>query len=107
CGRDNDGFDGFTHNIAVGTDGAVAIHGNQGVARWDTNGNLTWSFPLQNLDVFGVAIDPHGVVHASVVELSSGEVIDLVRFAADGTALPPIEHVANQPHGMFVIDPVG
>jgi hypothetical protein len=106
CGRDDDGFDGFVHNLAVGNDGAVAIHGNTGVARWDTSGTLSWSAAVTSHGVFGVAIDPHGVVDVAV-ESDSGETVDLVRFAADGTALPLQEHIANQPRGMFVLDPVG
>jgi hypothetical protein len=105
CGGD-DSFDGFVHNLAVGSDGAVAIHGTTGVARWDTDGQLTWSAAVESHGVSGVAIDPHGVVHVAV-ESELGETVDLVRFAADGSPLDPIESVVGQPHGMIVIDPVG
>ncbi|MEO7734558.1 MAG: hypothetical protein ABIY55_26620 [Kofleriaceae bacterium] len=105
CGGDV-AFDGFVHNVAVASDGAVAIHGDSGVARWDSDGQLTWSAPVESHGVFGVAIDPHGVVHVAV-ESFLGETVDLVRFAADGSPLDPIESVVGQPHGMIAIDPVG
>jgi hypothetical protein len=106
CGRDENGFDGFVHNIAVAPDGAVAIHGNTGVARWDSNGTLTWTQAIPNLGQYGIAIDPHGVVHVAVSS-DNGESQDLRRFAADGTELTLLEHVTPQYQGMLAIDPVG
>jgi hypothetical protein len=106
CGRDGAGFDGFIHNLAVGRDGAVAIHGDTGVARWDADGNLTWSAAVTSHGIHGVAIDPRGVVAAAVVS-PFGETVDLVRFAADGTPLAGQERIASQSRGMFVLDPVG
>jgi hypothetical protein len=100
CGNE----DGFVHNLAVGSDGAVAIHGNTGVARWDGDGNFRWAAAVNSLGEYGVAIEPDGAVDVAVL---SDEPIDLVRFAADGTPLDPIEHITAQYHGMFVVDPGG
>jgi len=106
CGRDDSHFEGFVHNIAVASDGAVAIHGDTGVARWDRNGALTWSIAAGGEDIHGLAIDLHGVV-VITVESANAESMDLRRFAADGTELPGQEEVTPQHTGMFVIDPVG
>src|SRR4029079_1293221 len=99
CGNGED--PGFIHNLAVGSDGAVAIHGNTGVARWDTNGNLTWSAAVSSLGEFGVAIEPDGTVDVAVL---FDEPINLVRFAADGTPVEGIDHIRSQYHGMFLFD---
>jgi hypothetical protein len=98
CG---DLFSGFVHNLAVGSDGAVAIHGDIGVARWDSDGHLGWSLPVVSNEEYGVAIEPSGAV---AVATTLDEPIDLARFAADGTPLDGIEHITAQYHGMFVID---
>ena len=96
--------EGFIHNLAVGSDGAVAIHGNTGVARWDTSGNLSWAAAVNSLGEFGVAIEPDGTVDVAVL---FDEPINLVRFAADGTPLEGIDHITEQYHGMFVVDASG
>ena len=101
------GSEGFVHNLAVGSDGAVAVHGNTGVARWDTNGNLSWATAVSAGGEYGVAIDPQGVVNVAILSPESGEPIDLARFAADGTPLASVEHITSQYHGMFVIDAGG
>jgi hypothetical protein len=99
-----DSFDGFVHNLAVGADGAVAIHGDTGVARWDGDGNFTWANAVNGDGVYGVAIDRAGNVGAGILDPFSGEKMTMVRFAADGSPLEPIEDLASQSHGMFVID---
>jgi hypothetical protein len=97
-------FDGFVHNLAVGVDGAVAIHGDTGVARWDADGNLTWAIAVQSDGVYAVAIDRAGNVGVGVLDRFSFEKINMLRFAADGTPLEPLEEVGSQAHGMFVFD---
>jgi hypothetical protein len=99
--------EGFTHNLAVGSNGAVAIHGDTGVALWDADGNLRWTTAVSAIGEHGVAIDPQGVVDVAVLSPDSGEPIDLVRFAADGTPLDGVEHITSQYHGMFVVDAAG
>ncbi len=101
CG---DLFSGFVHNLAVGSDGAAAVHGDGGVARWDSDGNLTWSLPVVSNAEYGVAIEPSGAV---AVATTVDEPIDLARFAADGTPLDGVDHITSQYHGMFVIDAAG
>lgn len=96
--------EGFIHNLAVGSDGAVAIHGDTGVARWDTDGNLSWATAVSSLGEFGVAIEPDGTVNVAVL---FDEPINLVRFAADGTPVEGVEHITDQYHGMFVVDAGG
>jgi hypothetical protein len=96
--------EGFIHNLAVGVDGAVAIHGDTGVARWDADGNLTWAAAVDGFGVYGVAIDRAGTVHAGVLDPDSGESIAVVLFAADGTPLGAGDRITPQYHGMFLID---
>lgn len=97
-------IEGFVHNLAVGSDGAVAIHGDRGVARWDGDGNLTWALAVASLGEYGVAIEPEGVVDVAVL---TDEPIDLVRFSASGAPLDGISHITSQYHGMFVVDATG
>jgi len=101
------GTEGFVHNLAVGGDGAVAIHGNTGVARWDASGTLSWAAAVTAFGEYGVAIDPAGVVDVAILSPVTGETVDLARFAADGTPLSTQEQIANQYHGMFVVDATG
>jgi len=101
------GTEGFVHNLAVGSDGAVAIHGDTGVARWDASGKLSWAAAVDAHGEYGVAIDPAGVVDVAVLSTVTGETVDLARFAADGTPLAGQERIANQYHGMFVVDATG
>jgi hypothetical protein len=46
----------FERCLAVGADGAVAIHGTTGVARWDAAGALSWALPVPS-GLRAVAID--------------------------------------------------
>ncbi len=106
CARDGDGFDGFLHNLAVGSDGAVAVHGDTGVARWTASGAFSWSAALTSGGRYGVVIDAAGVVGAAIESLNL-ETTDLARFSATGTRLADEERVAVQYHGMMVLAPSG
>ena len=89
--------------IAVGADGAVAIHGT-GVGRWDAAGTPTWSKPV-SFGTNGIGIDLQGVV---VVAVESLETMSALRFAAaDGAALSPLQDVTPSYRGMLSIDPGG
>jgi hypothetical protein len=104
CADDNH-YDGFFHNMAVGRDGAVAVAGLTGVARWDAAGALTWTKGLFD-GVGEVGIDPQGRVGAGALS-ENGESVDLHWFTDAGAELPIQEHIASQYSGMLVIDPVG
>jgi len=107
CARDDDaGFDGFLHNLAVGSDGAVAVHGDTGVARWAANGAFSWSAALDSGGRYGVVIDAAGVVGAAI-QSANGETTDLARFSATGARLVDQEGIAGQYHGMMVMSPGG
>ena len=55
--------------MAVGAAGEVAIRGDAGIAKWDTDGNFAWAKPPTNdgrhaageqiLGVFGVPVAGH------------------------------------------------
>jgi hypothetical protein len=95
----------FTRCLAAGADGAVAVRGTTGVARWNAAGTLTWSMPVP-AGPYAVAIDAAGVVNAAYSS-SIGDYVDVVRFAPDGTSLPPLEFFTGEYHGMLSLDGAG
>jgi hypothetical protein len=97
--------EGFQHNVAVGSDGAVAIRGAAGIGRWDTDGTPSWTKSMTAFDRCSVAIDAGGVVLANV-EGADPDNTDVDRYAADGTALAPVGPFAGY-HGMITTDSSG
>jgi hypothetical protein len=91
----------FVHCIAVGPDGAVAVRGAQGVARWAADGTLSWTRPAANDANYALAIDALGVVYTTVIAASGSDGLDLVQLAADGTPLPGLADFCNQYHAML------
>lgn len=98
----------FNHCIAVASDGAVVVRGESQLARWNTNGVPVWTISHAADSNLALAIDAAGIVHTTD-ESFDGEQRDLIRFAADGTALPPVEFFCNQYVAMLfpVSDTVG
>jgi hypothetical protein len=92
----------FERCLAVGPDGAAAVHGVTGVARWDAAGAEAWSLPVP-AGLHAVAIDAAGVVNAAIAS-PIADSIDVVRFAPDGSSLPPLEFFTGEYHGMLAID---
>lgn len=88
--------------VAVGADGAVAVHGTAGVTRWDANGTLSWSKPIAS-SVPGVVIDTQGVVYVAI-EDSSAEGKSARRFMPDGSEAVQFDSVGSQYHGEFAVD---
>lgn len=108
CGHDDLHFDGFVHDVAVGKDGAVVVHGAAGLTKWDKNGVLAWSIAASADGNQAVGIDPHGVISITADDPVSAEPRVLRQFAPDGTEVTvPDTRVAPQSDAMFVIDPVG
>jgi hypothetical protein len=97
---------GFRHCIAVAADGAVAVHGATGAARWDAAGTLTWSTAVQSNGMFGIAIDGSGNVLVAALGVS-GEETDAVRFTSAGAALAPLDGVTSQYNSMFATTTAG
>jgi hypothetical protein len=95
----------FERCLAVGSDGAVAVRGNTGVARWDAAGNPSWGMPVP-FGTLTVAIDAAGVVHAAR-DNGAIDSIDVVRFSPAGAALPPLEGYTGQYHACLAIDGAG
>lgn len=95
----------FERCLAVGADGAVAIHGTTGVARWDAAGALSWALPVP-AGLRAVAIDVDGIVNAATPSLI-GDSIDVVRFLPGGGALATLELYTGEYHGMLGIDGAG
>jgi Divergent InlB B-repeat domain len=97
--------DAFERCLAAGADGAVAVRGTTGVARWDAAGTPTWTRAVPN-GPRAVAIDAAGVVHAAQ-DNSLFESIDVVRYAPDGSSLPLLEAFTGQYHATFGLDGAG
>lgn len=91
------GFPPFNHCLAVGPSGEVAIHADTRLMRWDANGNFSWERQFDSDSNWTIAIDAQGVV-SSTSESSNGDSRDLIRFAADGTPLDPIEFFCGDHH---------
>jgi hypothetical protein len=108
CGHEDFHFEGFVHDVAVGKDGAVVVHGLAGLTKWDKNGVLAWSVAAPAQGNQAVGIDPHGVISIIAEDPISPEARVLRQFAPDGTEITvPDTRVAPQSDAMFVIDPVG
>lgn len=93
-------FTQFMHCVAVAADGSVVVSGSSQLTRWDANGAPSWTIAHPNDDNFALAIDAAGVV-ATTEEGFDFETRTLVRFAADGTPLDPVEQFCNQAHAML------
>jgi hypothetical protein len=98
--------DAFERCLAVGADGAVAVRGATGVARWDASGALSWSLPVPAVGLYSVAIDGAGVVNV-VVDNGVFDSSDVIRFAPDGSSLAPLEIYTNQYHAVLAVDGAG
>lgn len=98
--------EGFVRCLAVGADGAVAVHGTAGVARRDASGVVVWSRPVARSLSLAVAIESTGIVDVGTLPDDSGEGMDVVRLAAaDGSVVGSIANANVKYHGMFVLDP--
>lgn len=91
----------FVHCLGVAPDGAAAIHGTSLIARWTAAGALAWTRPMPNDAHFTMAVDGQGIVHATIESPITFETQDALRFAPDGSSLPPIEDFCDQYHGMI------
>lgn len=95
----------FERSLAVGADGAVAVRGSNGVARWDAAGALSWATVLID-GPRSVVIDAAGVVHAAQPS-AFGDSVDVVRFSPAGVALPPLEFYTGEYHAVLALDGAG
>jgi hypothetical protein len=98
---------GFPHRVAVGADGAVAVQGAAGFARWDTAGSLSWSKAATFSMRHGIGIEPGGAIVVARYEAAL-ERIDGERFAAaDGAQLTGLGKIGSQSVGGFDLDASG
>ena len=98
-------LEGFHHNIAVASDGAVAIRGTTAIARLDTNGTTSWTRMLAaHQHQHSVAIGANGTVMANV----DGDIekTEVRVFATDNTELTTLGPFP-QYHAMITSDAAG
>lgn len=104
-GCPGDRFTSFIHCIAVGSDGAVVVHGTTGIAKWTATGALAWRRALPNQAHYAVAIDGELRVHVAT-EAANAEDTNDSTFDPDGAVLGTTFAIA-QPNSMFATDVTG
>lgn len=103
------GMSTFASSLAVASDGSIVSVGANGIARWDSAGNVAWTKPLAFATVGGVGIQPDGTI---VVGHTTGDSLNPTvtgeRFApADGAALSSLGVVGTQWRGDLEVDSTG
>ena len=93
--------------IAVAADGAVVVHGDSGLTRWDSGSGLTWSIPITATSRPGVAVDAAGNAYVATAS-AAGNGISVVRYAAaDGAELGTWSDAGLGDYGEIAFDSVG
>jgi hypothetical protein len=93
--------------IAVAADGAVVVHGDSGLTRWDSGGGLTWSIPITATSQPGVAVDAAGTVYVAIAS-AAGNGISVVRYAAaDGAEVGTWSDAGLGDYGAIAFDSEG